>query len=186
MFFFLCGPHCCGKTSILSILESEGYISARGSEIGKDLFYKRSFQTESQNSDFEFEVTRLELERDRYFHNTPGVIGIETWHPGNLAYASVRNPKSIKELAELSRQSPIIMNISGIWLRIPKCEIIARSKTFKDNKEWAGEFYEKVDQNMEMCLKELGLLERTTIIDANRPFESVLTDVKNHLYILLK
>ena len=92
---FFCGPHCSGKTSILKALHQSNFISYYGLEIGKDLFYKRKLNTASQGEEYELEVTSLELERDFLIAPMKGIIGIETWHPGNLAYAMVRNPNIV-------------------------------------------------------------------------------------------
>lgn len=175
---FVCGPHCGGKTSILKELYSRGIIESRGSEIGKDLYYKRRFQTEAQNHDFEIEVATRELDRDiHYYSNVTGLIGVETWHPGNLAYAAVRNPDSIPELIETAKKSPFIKDAIGIWLRIPRNVIEERTLTFKNNKEWAGEFYSKIDSQFELMLDKLGLFSNTFCIDANRSKEEVFSEV---------
>ena len=86
---FFCGPHCGGKTSILRDLYKEGIISEYGSEIGKDLFYQRHIDTALQGEDFEKEITNMEISRDNEYSRKQGVIGIESWHPGNLAYAMI-------------------------------------------------------------------------------------------------
>ena len=179
---FVCGPHCSGKTSVLKALQSSGNITLRGSEIGKDLYYERRFQTESQNHDFEIEVATRELERDLYYTNMEGIIGVETWHPGNIAYAAVRNPGSIGELIEMAQKSPFIKDAIGVWLRIPKDVIKERTQTFKGDKDWAAEFYNKIDSKLETILNNLGLLSRTICINANRPRDEVIDEV--HRYIL--
>lgn len=179
---FVCGPHCSGKTSLLESLRSRGEIVQRGSEIGKDLYYERKFQTESQNHDFEIEVANRELERDLSYSKMQGMIGVETWHPGNIAYAAIRNPDSVEELIELAKTSPFIKDAKGVWLRIPQETIMERTQTFKDNKEWAGEFYSKIDRQIEQILNRLGLLSNTICIDANRPKEEVLEEVQNFIY----
>ena len=178
---FVCGPHCSGKTSILKALQNKGDIILRGSEIGKDLYYERKFLTESQNHDFEIEVATREFERDLYYTNLEGFIGVETWHPGNIAYAAVRNPDSVPELIELAKKSPFIQNAVGIWLKIPKEVIKERTQTFKDSKEWAGDFYNKIDSKLEDILDNLNLLSRTISIDANKPAADVLNEVQRYI-----
>ena len=173
---FVCGPHCSGKTSLLKELYSRGFIGLRGSEIGKDLYYERKFHTENQSYEFEIEVASRELQRDRSFSTMEGFIGVETWHPGNIAYAAVRNPDSVSELIEMAKKSPFITDAIGIWLRIPKDVIKQRTQTFKDSKEWAGEFYNKIDSKLENILEELNLLSKTICIDANRPKVEVIDE----------
>lgn len=179
---FVCGPHCSGKTSLLKELNSSGTIIGRGSEIGKDLYYERKFLTEAQNHDFEMEVATRELERDLYYANQDGVVGVETWHPGNIAYAAVRNPDSVSELMAMARKSPFINEATGIWLRIPKDVIEERTQTFRDSKEWAGEFYNKIDSKLEYILDNLGLLSKTICIDASKSKEEVLEEVHRFIF----
>jgi len=177
--FFVCGSHCCGKTTVLKKLEDDGFISFNGSELGTDLFLAQKFITENQNEDFELELANLELERDIKILDNIGVAGVETWHPGNLAYAAVRNPRIVSALCEIAHKSPLINNAFGVWLNIDTNVIRNRTKVFKDRVDWACEFYEKVNSQMDNCLKMLGIRERVEIIDANRPLEDVLFKVKD-------
>ncbi|MEW9053430.1 MAG: AAA family ATPase [Neobacillus sp.] len=178
---FVCGPHCSGKTSILKELQSRGDIVLRGSEIGKDLYYERKFLTEAQDHFFEMEVATREFERDLHYEKVDGLVGVETWHPGNIAYAAVRNPDSVPELLEFAGRSPFITDSVGIWLRIPKETIIERTQTFKDSREWAGDFYHKIDSKLEVILDNLNLLSKTIIIDANKPQDEVLDEVQRFI-----
>jgi thymidylate kinase len=175
---FICGTHASGKTSILKKLEENSIIAERGSEIGKDLYYQRNFKTEEQGAEFEKEIVALELDRDNIIKDKYGIIAVETWYPGDLAYADIRNREIIKELIEDINTSPFIENAIGIWLRISKDEIVKRTKTFEDKKEWAGEFYEKIDVNIGRYLEKLNLLDNTYIIDANKAFDNVYEDVE--------
>lgn len=177
--FFICGPHCSGKTSILSTLMDQGIIDVRGSEIGKDLFYERKFMTSAQGPEFEFEVAQKELDRDNTFTDGDKIIGVETWHPGNISYALVRNPETMEKLIEMANQSPFINNAYGIWLRIPPNIIKERTQTFKDDPEWAADFYTKIDSHLENVLSALNLLDKTIIIDASGSFDEVVELVKD-------
>lgn len=179
--FFVIGPHCSGKTTILQTLETKGVIVTRGSEIGKDLYYERSFSTAEQDHAFELEVAHMELQRDHEFSMLEGVIGVETWHPGNLAYAMVRNPESSEDLYEIASKSPFMKNAFGIWLRIPGEVIKDRTLTFADNPEWAAEFYGKIDNCLEGILKRMNLYESTLIIDACMSKEEILQQVETYL-----
>lgn len=176
---FICGTHATGKTSILKKLEASSIISERGSELGKDLYYQRNFKTEEQGAEFEKEIVELELERDNRIKEKEGIIAVETWHPGNLAYADIRNKEIIKELIEDVNSSPFIEKAIGIWLRVPIDEVIKRTKTFEDKKEWAREFYEEIDVNIGKFLKKLNLLDKTYIVDANKSFNNVYSDVED-------
>lgn len=181
--YFLCGPHCSGKTSILKKLYDEGILNSIGSEIGKDLFYQRHFQTALQNKEYEYEVTNLEIARDHKFVDTKGLIGIETWHPGNLAYAMIRNPIAVPRLKELMLQSPLLSDAIGIRLHVSYETILKRTVTFNSDREWAAGFYTKIENCLDDCLLSLGLLDRCISIDSNRSFDLVYNDIKK--YILL-
>ena len=178
---FLCGPHTSGKTSILKRLKEEHFFQRIELEIGKELYYQRKFSTERQGEDFEREVTRLELERDRKITEVDHFVGIETWHPGNLAYAMVRNPHMVDELAERMKKSPLIDSIMGIYLDIPREIIFQRTKTFQADREWAADFYSKINGYLPQCIEKIGLSDRTIHLRATGTFEEVLMEVKTKI-----
>lgn len=175
---FFCGPHCSGKSSLLESLYKEGWFSFLGKEIGKELFYQRKFSTEEQDEQFEFEVSSEELKRDAKYAKMRGLIGIETWHPGNLAYAMVRNPNSVSKLISYMKESQLLSNAHGIRLTIPPEVIFARTKTFQDNRAWAADFYTKIDNSLDSCLVKLGLQDRCVCINAAQEFSAVMKEVK--------
>ncbi len=175
---FFCGPHCSGKSSILTQLYEEGIFSAWGNEIGKELFYQRGFDTAKQDEAFELEVSQRELERDAAYAHKRGMIGIESWHPGNLAYAMVRNPDSVPKLVSGMMCSPLISNAYGIRLSVSREIIFNRTKTFKDDPGWAADFYTKIDGCLDVCLTKLNLWERSVCINADRDFDAVIKEVK--------
>ena len=182
-FFFVCGPHCTGKTTILKNLKARKIIDFNGSEIGKDLYYSRKFQVDGQLDDFEQEVAKLEIARDKtlYSDHDMNIAVSETWHPGNLAYAKVRNPHCVKGLIEYVKRSPFISSARGIWLRISREIIAARTKTFADDPAWAADFYTRIDSEIESCLNALDLYERTTILNA----EISLQDVEDQIAAII-
>ena len=177
-FFFLCGPHCSGKTTILKQLYREGIISIRGSEIGKELFYQRNLTTAIQGAEYEFEVTQLELERDLTYFQKEGFIGVESWHPGNLAYAMVRNPDVVPQLIYKMKNSPLLASASGIRLHVASETIYKRTQTFREERAWAAEFYSRIENNLDLCLEQLDLNERIISIDANRDLNTVMENVR--------
>jgi hypothetical protein len=171
---FVCGAHATGKTSLLRRLAGAGVITRRGAEIGKDLYYERRLETDTQGPGFEWEVAIRELARDVAFCGCPGPIGIETWHPGNLAYAAVRNPLTVERLAAQVRRSPLLARARGIWLRMPADFIKERSRTFADRADWAADFYRRIDLELGTCLDLLRLRERTVEVDARGQLEEVV------------
>ncbi len=175
---FVCGPHCSGKSSILKYLYEKAYLSCWGPEIGKELFYQLHFKTDLQDQKFEFEVSRRELERDREYAEIKGNIGIESWHPGNLAYAAVRNPSVVPLLIAYMKNSPLLADAYGIRLCIDPEVIRERTHTFVQKKDWAVDFYQKIDNRMENCIEQLGLKNRCILIDANQKFVDVIDEVQ--------
>lgn len=172
-FIFICGSHCSGKTTVIGRLLREGIIQLSGDEIGKRLFYERRLNTGLQTGDFEVEVTDLELARDRDIAAADGVSCVETWHPGNLAYAAVRNPCSVAGLAAKMRGSCLMDRAIGIWLRVPPGRIRQRTRTFADQPDWAEDFYRKIDDQLGRCLDLLGLAGRTMEITSNDGLDNV-------------
>jgi len=177
--FFMCGPHACGKTTILQKLEHNGDIVFRGEEIGKKLYYQRKFKTDAVGNDFELEIAELELKRDTELAFHTGIVGVETWHPGNMAYAAVRNPDILPALQKIALTSPMIECAFGVWVSIGINEIRSRTKTFRGNEQWACEFYEKVNAQLESCFKMLGIRDRVTVIDGTPPIEEVIRSVRS-------
>lgn len=175
---FFCGPHCSGKTSLLQRLEREGVLTRWGAEIGKELFYQRKFAPEQQDAAFELEVTERELARDLTFMAQDGLIGLETWHPGNLAYAAVRNPDVVEMLLVRMKTSPLLSDAHGIRFSVSRDTIFQRTRTFQEDREWAVDFYSRIDSELDVCLQRLGLQDRTRWIDANQDFDVVLRKVR--------
>jgi len=185
-FFFLCGAHTCGKTSILSYLEEKRLIDFNGYEIGKQLFYERKFLTGEQGPDFEQEVTSLEICRDNnIFNNNFMVSAVETWHVGNLAYALVRNRQCVDTLIEQIKKTPFFNSAYGFWLQVSKENIIKRTQTFKSNSNWAADFYMKVNDEIKNAIRILKLENRVEIINANDDLNIVKQNIEkriiNHL-----
>lgn len=178
---FFCGPHCSGKSTLLKTFHREGLLSQRGSEIGKDLYYSRHLETAGQDEAFEFEVSELELARDRIYLETKGVVGIESWHPGNLAYAAVRNRTCLPRLTEYMRTSPLLERAYGLRFHVSERSIAVRTQTFANTAEWAATFYTQIERELDSCLELLGLQDHVIHIDADRPFDDVERDARRAL-----
>lgn len=181
-FFFLCGAHTCGKTSILNYLYEKQYINFNGCEIGKSLFYERKFLTGEQGVDFEQEVTNLEICRDYdIFNSNYKVAAVETWHVGNLAYALVRNKQCVDTLVEQIKESPFIKSAYGFYLQVSKDNIIKRTQTFKSNSNWAADFYMKVNDGIKNAIEILNLGNRVEIINTNDDFNTVKQNIEKRI-----
>lgn len=187
--FYLAGPHCSGKTSILKRLFNDKIISFNGSEIGKEFYYERKnkgFKTEMANYNFEMKIANREIERDNKIMNFNTFSAVESWHPGNLAYVLSRNPKYYKKMLNfIFKHSPLINSdrMNGIIFNVSNSTIYNRTITFRDNPEWAVNFYSKISANISIVLKDLGLLEKALFVNADSSFDEVYNNVKK---ILLK
>ena len=174
---YFIGPHSSGKTTIIKRISELCDVSFVGSEIGKDLFYSLDLETETQDSDFEDLVTGKELDRDIYIkNNVDGLALVETWHVGNLSYAYMRNPDYVGSLVSKIKKSPFIGDALGIYLDIPKEEIRKRTRTFRDKKDWACDFYTEIVKKYPLCYVDLGV-QNIKKVDANKSLDLVVEDV---------
>jgi len=187
--FFICGPHCSGKTSIITRLIEDGIISFGGTEIGKDFYYARKnegFDTEKVGFDFEFEVTNAEIARDEMIYKNKGIAVLETWHPGNLAYIIKRNPSIGKDIVKhIQKCSPLLNikdSIMGIRLDTAWDSIYKRTKTFSDNRNWAADFYTEISKKISYAISIFGLSQVTFPVDANGSFENTYQKVSEIIY----
>ena len=174
---FIMGPHCAGKTSLIKALYNNNVANFAGYEIGKQLYYERvnaGFKTENSDASFENEILCSEIERDNYLNLLEGVQLVETWHPGNLAYVLERTPDVFCYLVNKIKQHIKTLkniNLIGVWLQISPETIYKRTKTFSENREWAADFYSKINKNIKTTLNELNLTNCTSIVDAENTFD---------------
>lgn len=180
--FFICGPHCAGKTSIIRRLKEDGVAGYTGHEIGKELFYeqqKNGFRPDDHRNDFEELVHSAEINRDKLIHNRKGIKVIETWHPGNLAYVLVRSSHLYESfISRVKSESPVFnVNLTGIRLSLDPELISKRTRTFSENPAWAVDFYRKIENILDKPIHDLNLDKRTHIVDASGNFDAVYNQV---------
>ena len=99
MIILLLGPHAAGKTTFGHCLSAHtGWVFH--DELGKTLsadpaLRRAGVRSSDRQADFDRAVFAAECARDathRHAHpNTPRIV--ETWHPGNFAYAATRSPE---------------------------------------------------------------------------------------------
>lgn len=135
MIVNLVGPHGAGKTTFGKALAAVTGWTFHD-EIGKRLAADSAFRSSgARTSDpqprFDLEVFAREVERDRTFaEEHPGAIRIvETWHPGNIAFAMSRSPSVVGGMIPHVRHAID-------WSRVVVVPVGARRATLEQRKEY--------------------------------------------------
>ncbi len=126
----LIGPHGVGKTTVGRLLSdtlSIPYDYEIGGELRKEMLQKSSDNHALQNQPlFDQHVISQEIARDKQ-HQIPRIV--ETWHPGNMAYALHRSPeiatyylpileKHLLTLRNYTLVQPLRMNLQTAFQRL--------------------------------------------------------------------
>lgn len=102
----LIGPHGAGKTTIGTLLGARfgvPFDDEIGRRLAEDPSWRPGGVLPSDGQDhFDSAVFEAELERD---HRSQSPRVVETWHPGNLAYASRRSPVATRRFIPAARSS---------------------------------------------------------------------------------
>jgi hypothetical protein len=149
----LIGPHGVGKTTVGSQL-SERLGVSWDDEIGRRLAEDRAMRPEgilpSDGQDrFDRAVFEAELDRDRRAV-TPRVV--ETWHPGNLAYAAKRSPTTTRLYSPAAHASARRVK-SGVIVLSAAREVLAR----RQNEPGSLDFFLAVASDAERWACRMGL-----------------------------
>ena len=116
MDLVLIGAHAAGKTTLGRRVAMLCDVPFRG-EIGRELAADSRWRPGTVAADiaqerFDAEVMRRELARDLCDATVNARI-VETWHPGNLAYAELRSPAVVErwwhEVVEACRLRPVVV-----------------------------------------------------------------------------
>jgi len=157
------GAHGSGKTTLCkAVAKSLGCIFHE--EIGELLRVEHLARDSTAHAarpqpEFDREVIRREIERDALWHSSKEKFRVvETWHPGNIAYAQERSPEVITPeiSAVLGRELEYAVVLP---LRIEYTTAVARlrqSHADIPNEEMAS-FFLRVAQRAEDISREMGL-----------------------------
>ncbi len=88
------GMHSAGKTELATILAKNNKAHYHY-EIGRKLHSEVDYHSLTSFDDYDTEIMRRELERDRELLLKPELPIVETWHVGDMAYAMQRSPSVI-------------------------------------------------------------------------------------------
>ncbi len=109
---------------------------------------------EGEQRDFDRQVMAMEWERDRLWRAERGRGRvIETWHPGNLAYAEARSPEVFRRVAKTM----------GSWVKV-QGEVVVVPLTLslatleqRQHEEGDAAFFWRVGQRAAELAREMGL-----------------------------
>ena len=105
MIIVVIGPHGAGKSSLCHALSKRLGIPYHV-EIGEVLANSRQETAETALGQFDLDVLAEERRRDNAWakstKETKRSRIVESWHPGNMAYLSARNPDMVSSLSQLT------------------------------------------------------------------------------------
>jgi len=183
----LVGPHGAGKSTLGRAIAARLGVSFEG-EIGKRLRDEALARDPLQHAmlsqpDFDAAVFTEELARDA--QRLPGVTRVvETWHPGNLAYASSRSA------GEAARWRPVVESSIMSWrgvvrvqpLAITRATALRRLSEPGPDPRSLIEFFQGVAVAMVANARSLGLVvlpvRHTDEVEVDALAEAVLRDLE--------
>lgn len=154
----LVGPHGAGKTTLgRALAEATGWPFH--DEIGRRLAAEPSLRPEGLTAEgaqaaFDEAVFRAELERDRawgHAHGGGATRIVETWHPGNLAYARHRSAEVALAWEAQLRAAFDGPTVAVVPLAASRAMLAARQSEPGDL-----EFFLRVGESASECARELG------------------------------
>jgi thymidylate kinase len=165
------GIHGAGKSTLGERLQKQGSIYLP--EIGRELRRRVSYTVFEQMEDFDRNVMNEELKRDVMLLETKGIPVIETWHPGNIAYAMIRNPKLAEEYMQEFNATLQYFKPTMVMLGINRQTFNSRTSenTGNKNSEDLWYFYKKIRTNTLQIYNDFNL--NHILVDGNKNIEEV-------------
>lgn len=168
MIVVVVGPHAVGKSSTCRALARRlglPFDPEIGAELAQDPTWRaQDGLAEDPQERFDREVLAREIARDR---QRLGPAVVETWHPGNLAYAAQRNPRVAADGLAALRRHPLPPAVI-VPLMAPREVLAARA--------WeAGDvaFFERVGREAPAWARRLGLHVLPTLWTHRDPPEAL-------------
>lgn len=178
----LIGPHGAGKTTVARrVAETLGWRFDE--EIGERL--RRAALKKNPDAHalwpqavFDEEVLASELARDVQIANIPGTVCrvVETWHPGNMAYASLRSSAVAENWAPMVRAAA--QQTSGLLVQ-PLCisEETLRRRQSEPGPPDCARFFLAVGHKAELLAEEWGLRVARPLATDRRVVDDVVSEV---------
>lgn len=157
MIIVLSGIHSSGKSTLGRSLGEQGYAYVL--EIVERFIEQGITTGVKAEPTLDEMIMEAEFQRDKYlFRSARDPIIVETWHPGNIAYATLRNP--IVATRYKKRFGPIAKHhrIYGIYLRIGDHTFLERTRKYiGQDALQAIEFFHNLEQTTLACYRDFQL-----------------------------
>lgn len=117
--FVFNGIHGSGKTTLVenfALQHPETYVFYP--EVGRRLREEVDYNSLESGEDFDREVMRRELERDRLLLAETRIPLVETWHIGNIGYLAARSPRLIAEYEATLKKQLIFFDPVAVFVDI--------------------------------------------------------------------
>jgi predicted ATPase len=163
------GIHAAGKSTAARLLTRIGYLVH--AEIGWACWQnlQRHGTAPALNGPgfdwYDSMILDLELARDDFISRANSIPHcIETWHIGNLAYASLRSPALVPRFEEVVMRQASVLKPLVLIMTIPKDLFLARSSLPVGSPESLYEYYEFVQAVLFQYITTVRLKSRKAIL----------------------
>jgi len=143
------GIHGAGKSTMARLFVERNQGFAYFPEIGGQLRQEVSYNAFQSKEDFDLEVMKRELARDKQLLIDPKSPVVETWHIGNMAYILARNPHLFPSYQEAFNKQLLLFHPTAILLDIAWDTFRSRAteKIASDQVDRLIAFYQEVLEN---------------------------------------
>lgn len=169
----LVGIHTAGKTAVAEAL-STGFGFRSLPEIGKSIYTQFRLRGRScADGTMDQMILERELERDHSLARLPDArLLIETWHPGNLAYARTRVGHTYYERAKrFYFESPLFPG-RCLLLKMPPVLIGTRPSDLPGTITEKRNLFQNVAENLDFVLIDLRI--SVVVVDAAQALQEVV------------